>query len=92
MFFISLPKQFKIGDTVDCRINLRPARVTWRDADTLVIEPADPRAIITWSMEGDLIHFTCGDSGEPKAGYEVGTDLELPGAYAVHRKPPGTEE
>lgn len=49
MFFISLPKQFKIGDTVDCRINLRPARVTWRDADTLVIEPADPRAIITWS-------------------------------------------
>ena len=35
MFFISLPKQFKIGDTVDCRINLRPARVTWRDADTL---------------------------------------------------------
>jgi hypothetical protein len=29
MFFISLPHTIKIGDTVDCRINRKPAKVTW---------------------------------------------------------------
>jgi hypothetical protein len=31
------------GDTIDCRINGKPKRVTWRDEHTLVIEP-DPYA------------------------------------------------
>jgi hypothetical protein len=38
-FFITLPNSFKIGDTVARRINQKPKRVTWRDKDTLVIEP-----------------------------------------------------
>ena len=55
MFFISLPKGFKIGDTVDCRINREPARVTWRDAGHLIIEPDDARAILAVEREADLI-------------------------------------
>ena len=46
MFFISFPTSFNVGDTADCRINKEPARVTWRDADHLVIEPDDARAIL----------------------------------------------
>jgi hypothetical protein len=64
MFFISMPKTFGIGDTADCRINKEPARLTWRDSKTLVIEPNDARVIITTSYEDDLIHFTCGDAGD----------------------------
>jgi hypothetical protein len=39
MFFISVPETFKVGDTTDCRINGVPQRLTWRDKNTLVIEP-----------------------------------------------------
>jgi hypothetical protein len=28
MFVLTLPKTVKVGDTVDCRINAKPARVT----------------------------------------------------------------
>ena len=41
MFAINIPSTF--GDTIDCRINGKPKRVTWRDEHTLVIE-ADPYA------------------------------------------------
>jgi hypothetical protein len=61
MFIISMPKTFKVGDTVDCRINAAPARVTWRDAGTLVIEPDDPRNLISTETDGELTHFFCGD-------------------------------
>ena len=37
----NIPSTF--GDTIDCRINGKPKRVTWRDEHTLVIE-ADPYA------------------------------------------------
>ena len=39
MFALNIPSTF--GDTIDCRINGKPKRVTWRDEHTLVIE-ADP--------------------------------------------------
>jgi|HubBroStandDraft_3_1064219.scaffolds.fasta_scaffold168042_2 hypothetical protein len=40
MFVIYFPTAFKIGDTVDHNnINGEPARVTYEDKDTLVIEP-----------------------------------------------------
>ena len=39
MFALNIRSIF--GDTIDCRINGKPKRVTWRDEHTLVIE-ADP--------------------------------------------------
>jgi hypothetical protein len=57
-----MPVTFKIGDTADCRINAAPARVTWRDADTLVIEPDDARKIVDRSTDGELICFVCSDA------------------------------
>jgi len=41
MFALNLRSTF--GDTIDCRINGKQKRVTWRDEHTLVIE-ADPYA------------------------------------------------
>ena len=41
MFALNIPSTF--GDSIDCRINGKPKRVTWRDEHTLVIE-ADPYA------------------------------------------------
>ena len=41
MFALKIPATF--GDTIDCRINGKPKRVTWREGHTLVIE-ADPYA------------------------------------------------
>jgi len=71
MFHIDLPASFKIGDTADCRINRKPARVTWRDKDTLVIEPDDARAIFHTQIDGDLRAFACGDAGVPKSAAVV---------------------
>jgi hypothetical protein len=42
MFALNIPSTF--GDTIDCRINGKPKRLTRRDEHTLVIE-ADPFAI-----------------------------------------------
>jgi hypothetical protein len=41
MFVMMMPTTFKVGDTADCKINTEPARLTWRDEGTLVIEPDD---------------------------------------------------
>ena len=41
MFALNIPSTF--GDTIDCRINGKPKRVTQRDEHTLVIE-ANPYA------------------------------------------------
>ena len=71
MFMISTPKTFKVGDTIDCRINDAPQRLTWRDENTLVIEPDDARTIVTRVTEGDLICFICGDKGELANEYRV---------------------
>lgn len=76
MFFISMPDTFKIGDTEACRINGQPAKIKWRDADTLVILPDDTRPILAVEKAGNLISFTCGHQGETKANYVTET---LPG-------------
>jgi hypothetical protein len=62
MFMMTMPKTFKVGDTADCRIYKEPARITWRDPHTLVIEPDDARAIMAVDREGDLITFFCGEA------------------------------
>jgi hypothetical protein len=61
MLIISLPKTFKIGDTV---------HVTWRNAETLVIEPDDVRTITTTYYEGEIITFIC-DPDEDAANVEA---------------------
>jgi hypothetical protein len=67
MFMISMPLDFKIGETRDCRINDEPARVTWRNQHTLVIEPDDVRQILHTETDGKLRCFMCGDAGAKKA-------------------------
>ena len=58
-FVITLSPPFEIGDTVDCKINGKPAKVTWRDYDTLVIEPDDARQIVAHTREEDGTTFIC---------------------------------
>ena len=53
-FFISMPPDFKIGETRDCRINKQAERLTWRDKDTLLIEPGDARKIVYMDKRRDL--------------------------------------
>jgi hypothetical protein len=83
MFFITLPKSFKIGDTVDCRINQEPARVTWRDPDHLVIEPDDARLILGIDKDSESIAFACGDAGANHDEYE---SEMLPGGSIISHK------
>lgn len=66
MFMISMPAAFKVGDTADCRINGKPARLTWRDEDTLVIEPGDARKIFSVRPAHDVTYFVCGAAGQDK--------------------------
>jgi hypothetical protein len=63
MFMIHMPTTFKVGDTDDCRINGESKRLTWRDKDTLVIEPDDARQILLSALDGELRCFMCGDAG-----------------------------
>ena len=51
MFALNIPSTF--GDTIYCRINGKPKRVTWRDEHTLVIE-TDPYA--TAPVDTDCQH------------------------------------
>jgi hypothetical protein len=83
MFFVSMPKDFKVGDTVDCRINREPARVTWRDVDHLVIEPGDVRVIMAVNKEGGLIDFVCGDTDTTALDYEVDASEEFGDGFVV---------
>lgn len=61
MFFIHMPKTFKVGDTADTKINGQRKQVTWRDRDTLVIEPGDVRHIQIVDSGGSLNTFGCAD-------------------------------
>jgi hypothetical protein len=53
---MTMPKTFKIGDTADCQINKAPARLTWRDAKTLVIEPDVDGTLRAQARTRDLCH------------------------------------
>lgn len=83
MFYMQVPKTMKIGDTQDCRINAEPARITWRDANTLVIEPNDARPILHTRISGDLRIFTCGNAD---TGRDV-TVEEFPGGGFIVEAP-----
>ena len=63
MFTISLPTNYKVGDTRDCRVDGNPTTVTWRDKDTLVIGDNDARQIVDiLQMPGrNLNTFICAD-------------------------------
>jgi hypothetical protein len=67
MFLINMPLDFKIGDTADCKINKKPARVTWRNQHTLVIEPDDARQIFHVETDNLMHTFFCGDPGAKQA-------------------------
>lgn len=84
MFIIHMPKTFKVGDTADCRINKQPQRITWRDENTLVIEPDDARKIITRVTEGDLTCFMCGDRDESAGDYRIDHAAD---GFVVRRRP-----
>jgi hypothetical protein len=75
-FVISMPRDFKVGETRDCRINREPAQVTWRDADTLVIEPGDAREVVFIDRGPDLLTFICADADgtRPSVVAEIGTN------------------
>jgi hypothetical protein len=62
MFMMQLANTVRIGDTADVTINAKPARVTWRDSETLVIEPDDARHIVRVLEEPDLRTFICADA------------------------------
>ena len=66
MSFISLPKSARIGQTHDVEIGGQPKRLTWRDAETVVIDqqgaaPDTRRVIMTSDAAGpdgeELIQF-----------------------------------
>lgn len=63
MFMLTMPATFRIGDTADCKINRKPARVTWTGKTTLLIEPDDPRAIMLIDEGPEGMCFVCGDRG-----------------------------
>jgi hypothetical protein len=79
MFSINTPKTFQIGDTVDCRIDTfrslwrptnKPENLTWKDANTLVIEPDEAVAILHTRIDGDQRVFVCAESTSTE-GYIV---------------------
>jgi uncharacterized cupredoxin-like copper-binding protein len=66
MFLMNLPLSVQIGDTHECKINKLPARVTWRDKNTLVIEPGDARRIESVFEQDGMRTFICGDAEHPE--------------------------
>ena len=60
-----------MGDTYNCRINGEPARITWKDDATLVIEPDDARVILRTRIDGNLRVFMCGHADASKDNYTV---------------------
>jgi hypothetical protein len=87
MFMISMPKTFTVGQTADCRINREPAKVTWRDMKTLIIEPDDVRTILAVDQNGDLRTFVCSDAGKAEADYE--TEPFPDGSFVIGEHPDG---
>ena len=52
MFALNIPSTF--GDTIDCRINGKPKRVTWRDEHTLVIGPDPYMRPLRWKQTSSV--------------------------------------
>jgi hypothetical protein len=86
MFMMHMPENFKIGDSADCNINGEPARLTWRDKDTLVIGEDDARAILTTLVENGLRYFFCSDRGVP--AHQHGIEVVPGEGFIVYEKSP----
>lgn len=76
MLTIMIPAHHKIGDTVDVRINFQPAKLTWADKDTLIINGTDRRRIHHCAKAIDgagtkCWSFTAGDSQADVAASEA---------------------
>jgi hypothetical protein len=76
MFALNIPSTF--WDTIDCRINGKPRRVTWRDEHTLMIE-ADPYA--TAAVDTDK--FSANWTGLETLASQLGGDGTAKGTDVV---------
>lgn len=64
---MTMPATFRLGDRAAVRINGEPATLTWREADTLVINDVDARRIVLRDTGIDgagrpVQTFTCDDA------------------------------
>jgi hypothetical protein len=66
MFILTLPKTVKVGDTAECHINMKSAKVFFRDDNHLVIIPGDVREIVSREVAGDLVTYFCSDADGSK--------------------------
>ena len=62
MFILTMPIQFRIGDTRSVEINGEYNYVTWLDQDTLRIGGQDRRTIERTTESDDTRTFSCGDA------------------------------
>jgi hypothetical protein len=63
MFFIEMPRTFRVGDRAEVRIDQQPATLWWRDRDTLVINDHDARRICHHRPVDDHLQvFYCADA------------------------------
>ena len=81
MLTIMIPAHHQIGDTVEVRINLEPAKLTWADKNTLIINGIDQRRIhhCVKAIDGagtECWKFTAGDSQADIAAGEA-RDISL---------------
>lgn len=86
MLILKLPKTFKIGDTIDYPRNAHEmVQITWRDAETIVIEPDDVRTVLfaeVMEEEPEPVLMIMGtDKGVASDGYDV--DVQKVGGFDV---------
>jgi hypothetical protein len=90
MLSIMIPSRHKIGDTVDVKINGEPAKLTWADARTLVINGTDRRRIFMHREDmpdgaGKLCHsFVAGDAQADIASGEAPDSVTVITPETVH--------
>lgn len=82
MLFITIPRHHRIGDTAAVRINGDPAKLTWQDAETLVINGTDKRRIrmVQEATDGagqPCWSFIAGDSAEDIATGEAPDEVTI---------------
>jgi hypothetical protein len=74
MFLISMPLDFKVGDTANVRIKKKPAMVRWSDSETLIIDDMDIRKVLDSRVHDGLRKFVCADSDGTPRGVRVHKD------------------
>jgi hypothetical protein len=78
MVILTLPKTFKIGDTIDYPRNANEmVQITWRDAKTIVIEPDDARTVLFAGLVADpdapeeILQLCATDKGVAPSEYSI---------------------